>query len=241
MKLRRETCLATCSRSEFFAPRLEKSGHQVMLPLLTALSAAVVVDVSRLAHVASTNTRRDFLHVLAAAAPALGAISAASAAQGTAVDLVVEVGALSTKARSLQFDLREAAPIEGSSYETVRKRIMRERSSTLQQLYVAMQTAAPDLRICQPGKEDCDCAPDSKLMALAALQVGVVQGALNKLDAALASGPRGFEALSTSGGGNIVYTGGEVELALETICEAADYYLDLASGRPLMTLRVAPI
>ena len=63
---------------------------------------------------------------------------------------------------------------------------------------------------------------------------------LGRLDAALAQGPEAFEELVTSGGA-VVYPSGAAEQALEAICEAADTYLDLASGRPLMTARIAPL
>jgi len=62
---------------------------------------------------------------------------------------------------------------------------------------------------------------------------------LAELDAAAASS-RAFELLTLKGGA-VVYAGGAVERELEEISEAADAFLDLAAGRPLMTARVAPL
>ena len=188
---------------------------------------------------ARIHTRRSIVSSASAAVATavLSPNSAASAAAGSgAVDLVAQVGDLSLKARELQFFVRESAPIGGHNLDPVRKRVNRERQQSLQQLLTAMDTAAPDLKICAAAQADCDCTADPELMGSAKLQVAVVREQLGALDAALAQ-PEGFEQLSTSGGA-IVYQGGAVERSLETITEAADLYLDLASGRPLMTARI---
>ena len=163
-------------------------------------------------------------------------LAAKAAAGPGATDLVAQVGDLSLKARELQFYVRESAPSGRHNYGLLRKRVTRERRQSLQQLLAAMDMAAPDLKICAPAQADCDCLADPELMGTAKLQVAVVREQLDRLDAALAQ-PEGFEELSTSGGA-LVYPGGAVERSLEMICEAADLYLDLASGRPLMTARI---
>jgi hypothetical protein len=182
--------------------------------------------------------RRSALTILAGSAFALPA-SGAAAVGGGAVDLVTQVGTQSIAARTLQLSLRDAAPIRGSKISAARRRLARERPG-LQDLLTSMELAAPDLRICAAERADCDCDADPKLMAAAQLQVDVVRLELGRLDAALAQGPEAFEELVTSGGA-VVYPSGAAEQALEAICEAADTYLDLASGRPLMTARIAPL
>ena len=130
--------------------------------------------------------------------------------------MVAEVGELSTRARALQYELRLAAP--SASYARVRARVAKERKS-LQRLVSAMGEAAPSLRICRPDLAACECTPDASLMAIAARQAESAQSHLAALDAAMASGRAGFEAL-LDGPRGLAYPGGAVERELEEICEA---------------------
>eukprot|EP00966_Prymnesium_polylepis_P117102 2705778-Prymnesium_polylepis.1 len=77
-------------------------------------------------------------------------------------------------------------------------------------------------------------------MSAAAQQALAAEQHLASLDTALASGSSAFDELSLNGGA-IYYPGGSVERELEELCEAVDLFLDLASGRPLMTARLAPL
>ena len=198
-----------------------------MLPTTLALALAFSPH-------APLPTRRSLL--TAAGVAIVGSPPAANAATGTAVDLVIRVGESSTRARALQFYVREEAPIHRANYAPLQRRMARERAN-LQQLLGDMAAAAPDLRICAPDLAACDCAPDPMRMASASGQVDVVRAQLMALDTALADA-RGFDLLEA---GQATYLGGGVELALEEICEASDTFLDLASGRPLMTDRVGPL
>ena len=168
--------------------------------------------------------------------------------------LTESVGQLSLQARTLQFFVRDAAEelretAGGSSgplkagYDLLRKRVASDRP-ILQSMSETMVQALPDLRICAPEQASCECEPDPLLMRAAAQQVEVVQEQLRALDAALV-GPDAFEPVSNAAApawpGRLIasYPGGEVERALEEMCEAADTFLDLATGRPLMTARIA--
>ena len=190
------------------------------------------------APVQQAQSRRSVIAAATAASTAAiaGGSRPANAAAGPAVNLVEMIGDLSTQARLLQFFLREAAP-SSSNVEKLRLRVNTERAQ-LGNLGTYMAEAAPNLRICAPGKEDCDCSPDPALMSAAAAQADIVRRELVALDDALAAGRSGFELIEQ---GALRYPGGRVERALEEICEAADTFLDLAAGRPLMTARVAPI
>ena len=164
--------------------------------------------------IAAAPSRREVLAAAATAATVVGAAPAANAASGAAVDLLVTIGQLSTQARTLQLNVREAVPSARARDAVVRAR------PRLQQLLTAMSAAAPDLRICAPELASCDCAPDPKRMALAVRQAEVVGEQLRVLDAALKEPAASFPADA-------------VERALEQICDAADLYLDLAAGRPV--------
>jgi len=95
--------------------------------------------------------------LLGATAAALAAVPrSANAAEGPAVDLVAEVGELSTRARTLQYELRQAAPSAG--YARVRARVAKERKS-LQRLVSAMGEAAPSLRIAGPTLRPASARP----------------------------------------------------------------------------------
>lgn len=209
----------------------------LLLPTLEVL-ALTTSSLTPKAHLHNFSPSRR--NVLAAAAAftssAVFTPPAANAATGAAVDLVVQVGDLSTQARILQFYVRDQVTSSRADYGPLRKRVMRDRAG-LQQLLVDMSAAAPDLRICAPELADCDCTPDPKRMARATQQVEFVRTQLDALDAALAD-PRGFDELESGQGS---YVGGGVERALEEICEAADTFLDLAAGRPLMTERLGLI
>lgn len=179
----------------------------------------------------------------AATAVSLGGVfpvpASHAAADPAAVDLVIQVSQLSMQARALQLDIRDAATrarASGKGYDALQTRVTRE-GGRLRQLSAAMEAAAPSLKLCHPEAADCDCVADPSLMRTAAQQVGVVQDSLAALNAALADGA--FEELSL-GGGALAYPGGRVEKELEALCEAADLFLDLAAGRPLMTARLAP-
>lgn len=185
-----------------------------------------------------TSSRRSVIGAVAASASVMQVPRAANAATNTAVDLVVEVGDLSLQARQLQLYVRNSAPVTSGAGAVVRQRVSRE-IDALQRLLAAMENAAPNLRICAPAEAGCDCVPDAKLMATASLQVDVVREQVARLRTSLAD-PKGFDEL-VAGGGAIVYPGGAVERALETLVEASDLYLDLAAGRPLMTARLAPL
>lgn len=168
--------------------------------------------------------------------------------------LIESVGQLSLQVRSLQFFVRDAAEelretAGGSSgplkagYDLLRKRVASDRP-ILQSMSETMVRALPDLRICAPEQASCECEPDPLLMRAAAQQVELVQEQLRALDAALV-GPDAFEPVSNVAApawpGRLIasYPGGEVERALEEMCEAADTFLDLTTGRPLMTARIA--
>jgi predicted DCC family thiol-disulfide oxidoreductase YuxK len=168
--------------------------------------------------------------------------------------LIESVGQLSLQVRSLQFFVRDAAEelretAGGSSgplkagYDLLRKRVASDRP-ILQSMSETMVQALPDLRICAPEQASCECEPDPLLMRAAAQQVELVQEQLRALDAALV-GPDAFEPVSNVAApawpGRLIasYPGGEVERALEEMCEAADTFLDLTTGRPLMTARIA--
>ena len=183
-------------------------------------------------------TRRTLLATAAAALPWRGL--PADAAVGPAVDAVAQIGELSMQARLLQNYVRDAAPASRAtnSYEPLQREVRRSRRQ-LQSLVAAMDAAAPDLKICSPEVADCDCTADPRLMQAAAEQVQVVRVHLASLDTALASGAPGFAEMTLNGGA-LRYSGGAVERELEEITEAADLFLDLAAGRPLMTARLAP-
>jgi len=151
------------------------------------------------------------------------------------MDLIEEVGALSLTVKTLQYEVREAAP--ANDFGTLRKQLVSQRPM-LQTLADSMASVALQLRICAPEAADCDCMPDPVLMRTAAAQVDAVQAQLLSLDAALASGAKGFERLEQ---GALSYPAGRVERALEELSEATDLFLDLAAGRPLMTARLRPI
>lgn len=153
------------------------------------------------------------------------------------MDLMEEVGSLSLVARSLQYEVHESAGASRAELRLLRTQIAGERPK-LQTLVDSMATVAPQLRICAPEEADCDCAPDPTLMRTAALQVDAVRASLSSLDVALAAGPRGFDSLDQPGA---QYPGGRAERALEDLNEACDLFLDLASGRPPMTARLAPL
>lgn len=179
--------------------------------------------------------RSSFIAVACAAAtlPMLPVCAAIDEAE----DLVATVGQLSTQARTLQLFVRTSA---AQDYASVRKRVVGERPK-LRLLRDAMKAAAPGLRICSAETADCDCTPNTALMSEATRQASVVAEQLVALDAALDAGARGIEQVET---GALLFRGGAVEQALENICEAADLYLDLASGRGRaagMLARVAPI
>ena len=180
------------------------------------------------------------------AASTLGPFAAcpeSRAAEAEAVDAVVLVSQLSLQARDLQLYVRMQAAEQRASgsanFETLRSKVEKARAPLLGRLLAAMQTAAPGLRLCSPETAACDCSPDPELVREAARQVEAVRMHLAELDAAAASS-RAFELLTLKGGA-VVYGGGAVERELEEISEAADAFLDLAAGRPLMTARVAPL
>ena len=173
-------------------------------------------------------TRRDLL-AAAVAVPNFPGPARAASSRGSDVDAILCVSELSMRARTLQNEVREHAA-------ATRGRVVSERPQ-LKAMLDAMDSAAPDLHLCLPTLADCNCQPDASLMHDARLQVETVRAQLANLDVALASGARGFDPISDDGM-LASYPGGAVERSLEEICEAADRFLDLASGRPLMTARL---
>lgn len=183
--------------------------------------------------------RRSVLAAAAAASvlPLARPLACGAAASPAAADLVTRVSELSVQATQLRFAVR-AAGGGAASDGALRSRVAKERPR-LKRLLAAMEAAAPDLRICAPGAESCDCLPDAELMRAASAQVASVRTHLASLDVAAASAA-GFEELALGSGG-ASYPAGRVERELEEICEAADAFLDLASGRPPMTARLSPL
>ena len=181
--------------------------------------------------------RRAICLAAASALPAvfLPSLPAHAAYAEATMELIEEVGVLSLSVKSLQYEVRETAPVASSG--TLRKQLVGQRPM-LQVLAESMANVAPQLRICAPEAAGCDCTPDPVLMRAAAAQVDTVQTQLVALDAALASGPKGFESLEL---GALSYPAGRVERALEELSEATDLFLDLAAGRPPMTARLGPI
>jgi hypothetical protein len=175
--------------------------------------------------------RRELLTLLATLAASHQAVPSASATtEGAAADTLEQVSVLSTQARELQLVVR-------SRGAAARPRLQRE-MPRLRQLADAMVSVAPHLRLCKPELADCDCSPDEELMQTAARQAEYVRAQLVALDDALRAAPQSFEPFDA---GALSYPGGRVERTLEEVCEAADRFLDVASGRPLMTARLAPL
>ena len=174
----------------------------------------------------------------AAALPLAGLPRAAEAADLVAMEMVEQVGSLSMQARALQFAMREAAAPAGRTDDALRALVARDRP-LLEQLATAMTTAAPSLRLCAPGAEDCECVSDPARMRAAARYAAAASARVGALDAAL-SAPGGFTGLQD---GTAFYEGGRVELELEMLCEASDAFLDLVAGRPTnpMADRLAPV
>lgn len=199
-------------------------------------SMPVALHLVPLAFAAFSQPSRRHVCTAAAAAATAGLIQlpttpSVAAATAQAIDLLAEVGDLSTRARILQYELREHGD---------RRRVVRERPK-LEKLVVSMNAAAPELRICAPALADCDCTPDPELMHDASRQAAIAATALVDLDAELAKGERGVSPLVAEGSLIASYPGGALEAALEELCESADRFLDLAAGRPLMTARLAPL
>jgi len=141
----------------------------------------------------------------AAALPLAGLPRAADAADLVAMQMVEQVGSLSMQARALQFAMREAAAPAGRTDDALRDLVARDRP-LLEQLATAMTTAAPSLRLCAPGAEDCECVSDPARMRAAARYATAASARVGALDAAL-SAPGGFTALRD---GSAFYEGGKV-------------------------------
>ena len=136
---------------------------QGSIEFMATLATALILGLSPTVRLAATS-RRGLLAAAAASLPLRG-LSPADAAVGPAVDLVVQIGELSTQARTLQDYVRSTAPTSRATgrYISLQREVSRVRRQ-LQRLLATMTAAAPDLKICSPELADCDCAPDPRLM-----------------------------------------------------------------------------
>ena len=99
------------------------------------LLAVIVLGLRDPLRLAQQPSRRTVLF----AAGAASTVHPTSAAVGPAVDLMTEIGEISTSARLLQYRLRES----GSARDS-RRAVVREQPA-LRRLLRAMESAAPDL------------------------------------------------------------------------------------------------
>ena len=144
-------------------------------------------------------------------AASLAALPRDAAADVAAMEVVEQVGLLSMQARSLQFAIREAPA--SRTDDALRTLVARERP-VLQQLAAAMTAAAPALRLCTPGVEDCDCVSDPARMRAAARYAAAASARVGALDAALAT----VGGLTRLQDGSAYYEGGKVEQFRARMC-----------------------